>query len=104
MSELPSRDDFASHLNTNFRIFFGPEKAVEAELTEVTKMRQKPRYEAFALLFRVPVDAPREQALYKIEHDRLGEMELFLVPVEEDKHGLYLEAVFNTRLTPAADD
>jgi hypothetical protein len=104
MSELPTRDDFANHLNTKFRIFFRAEQATEVELTEVTKMRQKPRYEAFAVTFLAPNETPPEQGLYQIEHDQLAPMELFLVPVEQDAKGLSFEAVFNRRLTPSEDD
>ena len=103
LPELPTRDDFAGHLNTKFRIFFRPEEATEVELTEVTKLRQKPRYEAFAVTFLAPNETPPEQALYKVEHDALGTMELFLVPFEQNEHGLSFEAVFNQRLTPADD-
>ena len=95
MSELPNRDDFANHLNAKFRVFFDPENATETELIEVSKLREKPRYEAFSLTFLAPNEIPPEQMLYKIEHESLGEMELFLVPVAKDEKGLYFEAVFN---------
>lgn len=103
MSELPARDEFAHQLNTKFRVYFGAEQATEVELTQVTKLYQKFRQESFALLFTAPHDVPPFQHLYKIEHDTLGAMELFLVPVAKNEKGLHFEAVFN-RLLTAADD
>ena len=103
MSELPTRDDFAQHLNSKFRVFFNDEQATETELTEVTKLRLKPRYEAFAITFLVPNDTPPEQRLYRVEHDALGTHELFLVPFAQDEKGLYFEAVFNKPITPEDD-
>ena len=104
MSELPQRDDFAGHLNSNFRVFFDGQSATETELTQVTKVREMPRYTAFAILLRAPGDTPPEQMLYKVEHDALGTMELFLVPVQQDEKGLYFEAVFNHPVKRDDDD
>ncbi|HEY0426274.1 MAG TPA: hypothetical protein VGC76_00580 [Pyrinomonadaceae bacterium] len=104
MSELPGRDDFASHLNTKFRVFFDGEQATEVDLIEVTKLRQKPRYEAFAVIFLAPNSTPPLQKLCKVEHDALGTMELFLVSVAQSEKGLSFEAVFNHQITPVDDD
>lgn len=101
--ELPTRDDFASRLNTKFRVFFNAEEPTEVELIEVTKLRQKPRYEAFAVTFLAPNDIPPEQRLYKVEHDTLDAVELFLVPFAQNEKGLSFEAVFNRPLTPEDD-
>src|SRR4026209_1883363 len=103
MSELPSRDDFVSRLNTKFRVFFNEEEATEVELVEVTKLRQKPRYEAFAVTFLAPNNVPPEQRLCKVEHDTLGTTELFLVPFAQDEKGIRFETVFNYKLTPEDD-
>jgi hypothetical protein len=103
MSELPSRDDFVSRLNTKFRVFFDEKEATEVELVEVTKLRQKPRYEAFAVTFLAPGNIPQEQRLCRVEHDTLDATELFLVPFAQDEKGLSFEAVFNQKLTPEDD-
>jgi hypothetical protein len=49
----------------------------------------------FALLFRAQSIEIMPQCTYRLEHDSLGSIDLFLVPVEQgDSHVLY-EAVFN---------
>jgi hypothetical protein len=103
MNELPTRDDFLKHLNTKFRVFFDGQQPTEVELTEVSELRQKPQYEAFALVFRAPKTIPPMQMLYQVEHDALGTMDLFLVPFEETENNFAFEALFNRKITAASD-
>lgn len=103
MSELPTRDEFAEHLNTKFRVETGAKQWTEMELTEVTELSQKSRQESFALIFLAPEYAAPEQRLYQMQHDALGTLDLFLVPVSLDKRGLRFESVFN-RLINVEDD
>ncbi|HEY0048920.1 MAG TPA: hypothetical protein VGB68_06530 [Pyrinomonadaceae bacterium] len=98
MLEHLTRDQFAEHLNGKFKIYVTPETAVEAELTEVSEIRKRPRQEAFSLLFLALTDTPFEQAGYKIEHPVLGSDILFLVPIEKTARGVFYEVLFN-RLT-----
>ena len=103
MNELPTREQFLEHLNTKFRIWFYVEQPIEAELTEVSEMRVKPRSEAFSLVFTVPNSVPPYQWTYRVEHDALGEMELFLVPFEQTEESWLFEAIFNRKITVAND-
>ena len=43
----------------------------------------------------VRADRLLQQGMYQLQHDQLGALELFLVPVGRDHEGLYYEAVFN---------
>jgi|SRR5215213_9912771 len=98
MSEPLTRDQFAEYLNTTFKIYLTPETFVEAELTEVSEIRKRPRQEAYSLLFLALTDTPFEQAAYRVEHPILGSDILFLVPIEKVERGIYYEVLFN-RLT-----
>jgi hypothetical protein len=98
MLEHLTRDQFAEHLNTKFKIYVTPENFVEAELTQVSEIRKRPRQEAFSLVFLASVDTPFEQAAYKVEHPALGSDILFLVPIEKTDRGVFYEVLFN-RLT-----
>ena len=50
----------------------------------------------FTLVFRFPVDQPKQQGIYEISHPTEGAFEgTFLAPIAEDEDGLYFEAVFN---------
>ena len=49
----------------------------------------------FSLLFVGAADDEPVQALFELQHDQLGQLQVFLVPVGRDERGLLLEAVFN---------
>ena len=50
--------------------------------------------EAFSLLFRGPVDPMLPQATYRLANARLGEVDIFLVPVAQTAGGTDYEAIF----------
>jgi len=50
--------------------------------------------EPFLLLFSGPLEPFLEQHMYTLQHDELGMIEMFLVPVKQDENGYYYEAVF----------
>lgn len=49
----------------------------------------------FSLLFVCPDARILDQGTYAIEHERLGMLEMFLVPVAADADGVHYESVFN---------
>ncbi|MGN6255745.1 MAG: DUF6916 family protein [Solirubrobacterales bacterium] len=49
---------------------------------------------AFSLLFHGPADPLLPQATYRFEHDSLGVMGIFIVPLGRDEHGSVYEAFF----------
>ena len=96
-----TRADFAQYLGQPFRIECGG-RAVEAELANVTGLgfnspAEAPRdqRESFSLLFRAPKQWRYPQSIYRLSHARLGTLDVFLVPLGPDEHGMRLEAVFN---------
>jgi hypothetical protein len=85
-------DDFHPLEGDRFRI--SPEEAepFEVELVEVTEIPRAPGGRApFSLVFRGGPNPPVEQRIYRVEHDKLGELDLFLVPIDWDRY----EAVFS---------
>jgi hypothetical protein len=56
------------------------------------KTREGAARTAFALLFSCPVLAP--QGTYALQHEALGKLEIFLVPIRQDGAGVQLEAIF----------
>lgn len=89
---------FTENLNTRFRINHQDAPALEVELIEVKPGRSTPRQEQFSLLFQAPQDVPIQQGMFRLEHDKIGEFDLFLVPVRKDEQAFYYEAVFNRLL------
>lgn len=52
-------------------------------------------HEAFSVVFRGDSKLTLEQQIYRIKHDTLGDMELFIVPIGPDNKGMCYEAVFS---------
>jgi hypothetical protein len=98
-TELPTQQDFSSAVNSRFDVRQGDGTAVEFTLVECNGVLSNERQECYSLMFRGPADQPPVQSIYVLENDKLGTMELFLVPVKKDDHGLYFEAVMNHLLS-----
>ncbi len=89
-----TRDEFASQINTKFRILREQDR-FEAELIEVSEAKIYPKQESFSLFFLMPESFPPAQGTYKFEHDKIGASEIFVVPIEKEADGVVFEAVFN---------
>ncbi|MDJ0866072.1 MAG: hypothetical protein QNK03_08190 [Myxococcota bacterium] len=99
MLEDLTADSFRPHLNTAFVVRRGEQDDLRAELVEVTPLgtagaAASARRAPFSLLFRARNAAGLEQRVYRLEHPRLGVLELFLVPVDRDADAVIVEAVF----------
>ena len=95
MERRLEHEDFAKHLHSKFRIRVDESQTVESELTEVSELLLSPKQERFSLVFRTSNDFFLGQGQRPLEHDAMGELSLFLVPVGRDEEGTYYEAVFN---------
>lgn len=75
------------------------EEGVDLELVEVKAYASKPTeqdgMERFSLFFIGPDKPLLQQQTYSLEHEQMGGLDLFLVPVAQDAGGLRYEAVFN---------
>ena len=92
-----THSSFEEQLNTPFRIHHGGQAPLEAVLFEVKlhEPHDGPRKQPFSLYFRSPQRGALPQAIYRVEHERMGPLDLFLVPVGPDDKGMCYEAVFN---------
>ena len=90
-----TRDALAEYVNTSFVVLDAPTAPVTVQLTEVTPRRATQRQEMFSLMFYGPTDHFLPQHTYKLQHARLGEFDLSLVPIGRDKDGFIYEAAFN---------
>jgi hypothetical protein len=79
-----------------FQLHSGAVPPFEVELINVTErpLEDGPRAQ-FSLVFRGGPDPPLQQRIYRLEHERLGPLDLFLVPLGPDATGQRYEAVFN---------
>lgn len=96
MSELLTKDSLVEELNTKFRLRFEPEKMIELELVEVVESGDVAgQAERFSAFFRGPLDFFLPQSTYRMEHERLDSVDIFIVPIRQDNEGFYYEAVFS---------
>ena len=96
MLERMSREVFEPHLNTTFRLLHGGPELLELELVEIVggEGRVENSY-SFSLIFRGGPHFSLQQHTFTLEHDRLGTLDIFLVPISRDPAGFRYEAVFN---------
>jgi hypothetical protein len=80
-------DDFQLLLGDAFRIAPEGAEAFEVELVEVTEIPREPGGKApFSLTFRGGPSPPLPQRIYRMEHEKLGELDIFLVPIAVDQY------------------
>jgi len=94
-TELPTRDAFFACLNTKFRVLNVAPEQFDLDLIEVSDSKETLRQRAFSIVFLGPGDKLMPQHIYRLQHEVLGEMDLFLVPVGSKEQGYEYEAVFN---------
>ncbi len=105
MLEKLTIEEFSKHLNNKFNIQYETGKgetdiigSMEAELVEVSKLGERQADEdqrqSFSVIFRGPVEPVLPQRVYSLEHEGLGKLDLFLVPIGPDEKGMLYQAVF----------
>ncbi len=91
-------DDFAAHSGSRYLLrIAGAAEPIALELVEVNAGGHGPRRASrpFSLVFRGPRSPLLPQAQYRLEHEAMGALDIFLVPIALDAQGLSYEAVFN---------
>lgn len=90
-----THEDFATHVKKTFKVT-AEAIAFEAELIEVapTGGTLGPTGRTpFSLVWRGPDTAEPLQQVYRVEHEDVGVLDLFLVPLGPDDQGMKYEAV-----------
>jgi len=96
MPEKLTRASFEPHLNTTFRLVHdGPETFDLALIEVVDKTPVGFPGEQFSILFKGPSERMLLQQTCTLEHPEMGQLRLFLVPVDQRKDGYRYEAFFN---------
>ncbi len=96
LAQRLSKDAFTRSVNTDFRILDKESPTVvEAKLVEVREVGSSEEYEQFSLLFKGPSQPLLSQKTYTFEHSRMGNFDLFIVPIAASEAGISYEAVFN---------
>ena len=95
---MSMKDDFSAQLNSSFSVS-GAEPTIELELIEVSDVvaekLEHGQAEPFSAVFRHNgSEGVLEQATYGLNHQSLGELAVFLVPIGPDPEGMCYEAIY----------
>lgn len=91
---LPTRDQFAQHLNSAFSVQNSSLQLVEVS-AEKTQSAGTRTMKSFEIVFKGPLESKLEQQTCIFDHAVMGKIELFIVPVGKPKNGVVLyQAVF----------
>lgn len=90
--------EFSQHVGTKFRVALD-EKQIDLELVYVkgypSTENERREMERFSAFFAGPANMFLQQHIYRLQHDRMGEFDIFLVPIGQNEEGFQYEAVFN---------
>jgi len=93
-----TEEEFSRHINTIFELTFGDEQ-LQLQLVNVKPYLPQPNehsgMERFSVYFQGSLDRCLPQLMYHMTHEQMGEMDIFLVPIEKNEQGFRYEAVFN---------
>jgi hypothetical protein len=90
-----THEEFTQHANSKFQVQLDENTPVELELTDISEIKLHPQQEEFTIVFRGPLDRFLGQGARNFTHEKMGQFELFIVPIRQDAQGFYYEAVFN---------
>jgi hypothetical protein len=90
-------DEFLPHIGASFPLLDRSPAALMLATADAVAAPNAPgdRRTAFVLTFRSADPTNWGQDLYQIGHPTSGAMEIFMVPIAGDRHGITYEAVFN---------
>jgi len=91
---------FTEQLNTTFHLQVPGAASVPIELFEVSEKDPSAAVEQFSLMFRGPLAPFCTQAIYTLEHEKLGKFDLFLVPLGPDSAGMRYQVIFSRLRQP----
>ncbi len=95
MLEQIRPQQMTEHIGSEFDVSVDSSHTIRLILTDVVDSVKTEHSEAFSLLFHGPSDPFLPQRTRTLKHPVLGDFEIFLVPVAQDKDGFQYEAVFN---------
>ena len=100
MGATLTEKEFSQHVNTKYRVDVDKAASIELELLEVkphvrAPIEQQGGMERFQIYFLGPANILLPQGTYHLTHERMGDFDLFLVPVAQVENGFRYEAIFN---------
>lgn len=88
--------DFEAAIGTVFEVHYGAADPLPIRLTEVVVFGERPGHrQPFALRFEGPDCTVLAHVTHRLAHPDLGELDLFLGPIQTAGEGITYEAVFS---------
>jgi hypothetical protein len=100
---IPTLEDFVAVEGSQFMVHF-TDISIPLALVQAFPLPPPPEREQildfirktpFRLVFRGPLDTPLQQETYRLSHDRLGDLDLTVVPIRKDEEGIFYSVVVN---------
>jgi hypothetical protein len=99
MLQTVTAETFSPHVGDSFQLHLSPGTRIPVTLIAAEERpavaAATPGRTPFSLLFRPPSGVIPGQRTYRLEHDTIGTLDIFLVPVTPDADGPRLEAIFS---------
>lgn len=92
-------DEFSAALKSKFTAALKEDKKAVLVLTDVRAIAKSKRTESFELNFESDSQPPLKQGSYTFANDKLGTVEIFIVPGKATPAGHTYKAVFNNLLS-----
>ncbi|MEE9411954.1 MAG: hypothetical protein V3V22_02755 [Methylococcales bacterium] len=91
------RENWSPCLNQSLSATSEDGDIVTLELLENNSLGEKPEagQEAYSLIFRGPLQDFPQQGIMTLQHLAIGTVDVFMVPIGSDQHGMCYEAIFN---------
>lgn len=98
--DAPTQEAFSQCLGDVFRIALESGQHLSLELVEAAALPARgiiSPSQPFTLLFKSAESGFLPQGIYRLQHESMGALEIFLVPVGPDKNGqgMCYESIFN---------
>ncbi len=89
-------ETFAPLIGERFRLSAGDGQATDVKLIEATPLGASARggRQPFSIVFLGPAAPVWTQRIYRVEHEALDPLDLFLVPVGPRDGGMQYQAIF----------
>lgn len=94
MLDVLTQDVFKENLNTPFTVKV-ENVVMDLQLVECNDLGSTDIQEQFSLIFQGDDHHFLQQMIYPLDHEKLGELSLFLVPIQKNNRGFQYEAVIN---------
>jgi hypothetical protein len=87
---------FRSHVGDQFDVLV-PKGSWQLQLVEANPMPPQGGVQdddGIMLIFKAPLDCTISQGSVALDHEEIGWTVLYMIPIGEDEHGQYFEAIF----------